>query len=587
MLLPQSNESRQTLSLDGLWKFQNDPEASGLENGWANAFPNDAIERPVPCSLNELTSDAAAANYHGIMWYTRDCFPPAEWSGRRVRLRVGAAAHEVTAFCNGIEVGRHRGGFLPADFDLSRVLRPGERNKITLRLNSRLSWETLPPGVTETEGDFPDSGSHPRQKYFHDFFNFSGIHRSVQLYATAPEAITSIRTTPFRSEKETGISYSIETTDRNEAIQLRLFDAEGQCVADAKGATGRLTVENPTLWQPGKPYLYTIEATHSASGDCYRLQTGIRFVEIRGKEIRINDKPFYFRGFGKHEDADIIGKAHSDAVMVRDFELLHWIGANSFRTSHYPYAEEVYDYADRQGIVLIGELPAVGFNFAPKYAPFFVDGQVDAKTQAHHFQTLEEMIARDANHPSVVCWSLANEASTQEPASRAYFEPIVKRARELDDSRPLMLVMSAFSEKDHVGDLFDILGLNRYYGWYHDVGELDTITPNLTAELTAWWKRYGKPIVMTEYGADAIAGLHRDPPAMFSEEFQCAYLERVHEALDKLDFVCGEHVWNFADFATAEGLKRVGGNCKGVFTRQRQPKMAAHLLRQRWQGSES
>ena len=97
-----------------------------------------------------------------------------------------------------------------------------------------------------------------------------------------------------------------------------------------------------------------------------------------------------------------------------------------------------------------------------------------------------------------------------------------------------------------------------------------------------WYEKYHKPIIMTEYGADTIAGLHKMPPVAFSEEFQCAFLNEFHKVFDQLDFMIGEHVWAFADFQTKQGLTRVDGNKKGVFTRNRQPKMAAYLLKERW-----
>ena len=126
------------------------------------------------------------------------------------------------------------------------------------------------------------------------------------------------------------------------------------------------------------------------------------------------------------------------------------------------------------------------------------------------------------------------------------------------------------------------LGLNRYFGWYEDPGQLDTIAISLKEDLSTWHKRFGKPIVVTEYGADTIAGFHQHPPAMFSEEYQCEFLNIYHQVFDECDFVIGEHIWNFADFQTKQGITRVSGNKKGIFTRDRQPKSAAHLLKERW-----
>ena len=133
---------------------------------------------------------------------------------------------------------------------------------------------------------------------------------------------------------------------------MRLTDAAGSTVAEASGSSGSLSIADATLWQPGAAYLYELTAEvvdGETVVDAYRLPVGIRTVEVRGAEFLINGEPFYFTGFGKHEDAAVRGKGHDNAYLVHDFELLDWIGANSFRTSHYPYAEEVLEYADRHG----------------------------------------------------------------------------------------------------------------------------------------------------------------------------------------------------------------------------------------------
>ncbi len=582
MLKPQNNECRFAHKLDGLWRFLADPDDRGETRGWPKGLPKQHGYMAVPSSYNELTQDAALRDYIGPVWYETDIVLHPAWQGRTATIRFGAVSHHAKVWWNGRPVGEHKGGFLPFDIELGEVGPDATTGRLIVRVDNRLAWDSLPPGMVVDHGDFPLSGKRKRQDYFHDFYNYAGIHRSVYLTLLPRRHLTAIRVTPWVTGTKGGFLYEVDGTVKARA-EVRLLDASGRCVAEATGSKGRLAVHRPRLWQPGKPYLYTLEVSlPGAEPDLYRLQSGIRTVTTGKGTLKINGKPFYFRGFGKHEDSDFLGKGHSDAVMLKDFALLEWIGANSFRTSHYPYAEEILDHADRTGVVVIGELPAVGFNFMPGHFPVFQPGQIDAATRKHHQETLREMIARDMHHPSVVIWSLANEAATQEKPSRRYFTPIVKQARKLDASRPLMLVMSAFAKADTVGDLFDILGINRYYGWYHDVGDIASIEPNLTAELRAWYRRYRKPIVMTEYGADTVAGFHSEPPVMFSEEFQRDYLAAHHRTFDKLPFLCGEHIWNFADFATKQGLKRIGGNKKGVFTRQRQPKLAAHDVQQRW-----
>jgi beta-glucuronidase len=315
-------------------------------------------------------------------------------------------------------------------------------------------------------------------------------------------------------------------------------------------------------------------------------------VKVDGARFLINGEPFYFRGFGKHEDSVVRGKGYDNAYMVHDFVLMEWLGANSFRTSHYPYAEEVLDYADRHGIVVIDETPAVGLNtgigggiFGGKPMKTFSEETVNAATQDVHRQAIRELVARDKNHPCVVIWSIANEPESDTPESRAYFEPLAAEARRLDPSRPVgfVNVMLAPADKDLVSDLFDVLMLNRYYGWYVNSGDLANAERALEAEVQAWVKKHGKPIIFTEYGADTIAGLHSVTPIPWTEEYQADLLEMTHRVFDRVDAVVGEQIWAFADFATGFAIFRVDGNKKGVFTRDRRPKAAAHLLRRRWQ----
>jgi beta-glucuronidase len=215
----------------------------------------------------------------------------------------------------------------------------------------------------------------------------------------------------------------------------------------------------------------------------------------------------------------------------------------------------------------------------------YSDATISKRTQATHRQAIRELVARDKNHPCVVIWSIANEPDTVAPEARAYFEPLVAETRRLDPTRPVAFAnfMKATPELDVVSDLFDVLLLNRYFGWYVFNGDLVSAEKALESELLEWAQR-GKPIVMTEYGADTQAGLHSLTSEPWSEEFQTDLLAMYHRVFDRIDAVVGEQIWNFADFATRSGISRVDGNKKGVFTRDRRPKAAAHALRRRWRG---
>jgi beta-glucuronidase len=351
------------------------------------------------------------------------------------------------------------------------------------------------------------------------------------------------------------------------------------------------------LWRPGAGYLYTLEAAVLGAGgevvDVYPQPFGVRTVAVDGPRFLINGEPFHFTGFGKHEDFPVHGRGFEPAVMIHDFELLRWIGANSFRTAHYPYDEAYLDYADRHGVVVVDETAAVGLNLntgagvlnQAEPMETYSEATISERTRETHRQAIRELIARDKNHPCVVIWSIANEPDTVPPAARAYFEPLVAETRRLDPTRPVSFAnfMTATPELDVVSDLFDVLLLNRYYGWYVHTGDLVAAERLLEAELCEWAQR-GKPIVMTEYGADTQPGLHSITDEPWSEEFQVDLLTMYHRVFDRIDAVVGEHIWNFADFATRSGIMRVDGNKKGVFTRERRPKASAYALRRRWRG---
>ena len=376
-------------------------------------------------------------------------------------------------------------------------------------------------------------------------------------------------------------------------ISVKITDANGNEVATAEGTKGTLRISDVKLWQPGAAYLYNFTVEVNDGGklvDSYTLAIGVRTVEVKANQFLINGKPFYFTGFGMHEDHVTLGKAHNDAMLVNDFQLLDWIGANSFRTSHYPYAEEVMEFADRHGIVVIDETPAVGLNgsfagfFGGGPVKTFTDEFVSDRTQESHKQAIRELIARDKNHPSVVMWSIANEPNSSEEGARPYFEPLARLTRELDPTRPVSFVNVMFDtpQKDIITDLFDVILLNRYYGWYLNNGDLASAEQALEKELREWEAKFTKPIIVTEYGADTMPGVHSIYDQPWSEEYQGRFLEMYHRVFDRVESVIGEHVWNFADFQTSAGIMRVDGNKKGVFSRDRRPKASAFTLRERW-----
>jgi beta-glucuronidase len=586
MLYPRETQTREVKDLSGIWNFKPDFDNTGLKNNWQDSGLKNPILMSVPASFNDMTQDMKLRDHIGLVWYERDFFVPETWMEKHISLRVGSASHRAIVWINGKELMQHKGGFLPFEADATSLLNIGGKNRITIAVDNTLNTATLPPGHLI---EFNDS-NHPKVsktlKTYHDFYNFGGIHRPVRLI-TKPRVYIKDMTVITDIEGKNGkISYSVKTNEKVSKISVIVLDENETEIAKKEGADGEIIIPNAKLWEPGNAYLYTLYVESvSEDGkirDIYPLEVGIRTIKVTDKEFLINGKPFYFKGFGKHEDSDIRGKGLDHVINIKDFNLLKWIGANSFRTSHYPYSEEIMQLADRYGIAVIDEAPAVGMRY--EKSP---EGNTDViwtndEALKEHLKTMEELIMRDKNHACVVMWSVANEPRVSVESSLDYFRKVFERTRELDPTRPVTYVNDTGIKECKPAELCDVFCINRYYSWYSDSGMLEVIEPQAVNELKAWYKRLKKPIIIAEYGADTIAGFHQDPPVMFTEEYQIRMLENFHRAFDQLDFVIGEHVWNFADFATSQGTRRIVGNRKGIFTRQRQPKSAAYMLRKRW-----
>ncbi|UPK93312.1 hypothetical protein LCI18_004247 [Fusarium solani-melongenae] len=592
MLKPQANAYRELVSLDGIWNFSLAQSADlETEQAWKQAIPP-TLQIPVPASYNDIFVDPKFKDHVGWVYYQRKVTIPRGWSGQRYVLRFDAATHKGRVYIDDQFLVEHIGGYTPFEADVTDLVAPRQQFRLTVAVNNELDWHTIPPGRVETL----ENGKR-KQHYQHDFFNYAGLARSVWLYSVPEISVNDITVVTDVQGSMGIVKFEVVTNIPlcQHTCKITLLNEEGKAVGQSSDLKGSITVDSVHLWQPGAAYLYQLRVeivSKNDTVDAYDLAVGVRSVRVSGNQFLINDKPFYFTGFGKHEDTPIRGKGHDPAYMVHDFQLMNWTGANSFRTSHYPYAEEVLEYADRHGIVVIDETAAVGLNltivagiFGLKPIPTFSPDTMNDKTQDAHAQGIRELVARDKNHPSVVLWTIANEPAASEPGVREYMEPLVALTRKLDPTRPVCFAneKQASIHKDLIADLFDVICLNRYYGWYLNTGDLEAAEEGLEQELREWEGKYGKPIIMTEYGADTLAGLHTVGDVPWSEEYQSRVLEMSHRVFDRVESVVGEQVWNFADFQTPSTFVfRVDGNKKGVFTRDRRPKSAVQVLRKRW-----
>lgn len=579
MLYPQSNPFRQFIDLSGFWDLRFDPEGQGDRSLWAEGLTGG---RPaaVPASWNDQFEDGR--DYLGPTWYQTHFdlpwgFDPAR---QRIILRFGSVNYMAEVWLNGIRLGQHEGGHLPFEFDVTPHVRR-EGNRIVVHVEGELAPDRVPPGNVPPDPQhmFVDQRENWPPASF-DFFPFCGIHRPVLLYATPSDGIADLSITTDLSGSEGRVHVRVARSADDAALARFTLTGHGahittesSIVAEANVA---LQVPHAALWAPGSPHLYdlTVELVrHGAVFDRYRLPIGIRTIQVEGDALLLNGKPIYLKGFGRHEDFSITGRGLTPAVIVKDYALMDWVGANSFRTTHYPYSEQMMDLADRLGFMVIDETPAVGLFFAPE--------GLERRLQLCR-QYTRELIDRDKNHPSVILWSLANEPHSNHPAAKAFFRDLYDLAKSLDPSRPVALV-SYLSLLEESFEFCDVLMLNRYYGWYAESGRIESGCAMLSGELDALHDKFHKPLILTEFGADTVAGHHAQPPEMFSEEYQAELLEQYIQVLRSKPYVVGEHVWNLCDFKTSQAVRRMGGlNLKGVFTRDRRPKLAAHRLRALW-----
>jgi beta-glucuronidase len=579
-LFPQQNSFRQRTDLSGFWDFCFDAGDAGGARGFPSGLRGSSAEgvRPiaVPGSYNEQLEEGR--DYLGPVWYERTFDLPWGWTDRPVLLRFGSVNYHATVWLNGERLGEHEGGHLPFVLDATRSIRP-EGNRLVVRAEGELRPDRVPPGnVPRDPKDGFANSQYPDGAF--DFFPYAGIHRPVLLFTLPNEAIRDVTAVTELAGGKARLRVRVEAVGAGRLrATLAGFDTEAKAEAELEGGVATLVLEvpKPRLWAAGEPHLYELTAELVVRGsvvDQVALAVGLRTVAVDGQALLVNDRPVYLRGFGRHEDFPIAGRGLVPPVVVKDYALMRWIGANSFRTTHYPYSDEMLDLADRLGFLVVSETPAVGLFFEPA-------GLERRLALCRAFT--EELVLRDKNHPSVVAWSLANEPHSRRPEAHAFFANLVAFARSLDPTRPLTIV-SYLGADETSAELCDFVSVNRYNGWYTQSGRIAEGMALLSDDLDRIHERFGKPILLSEFGADAVPGSHAEPSEMFTEEYQAEMIAAVIGVLRQKNYVMGEHVWNLCDFKTGQAIHRVSGlNYKGVFTRDRRPKQAARTLKALWE----
>jgi len=588
MLKPKFNNYRNLFDISGIWKFKVDRNNEGKKNQWYNGFTADS-EIAVPGSWNEQLDNLNLLNYIGKAWYAKNIFIPKHFRKEKIWIRFDSVDFHSKLWLNGELIGNNEFGYLPFDFEISEFIKHGEENLLVLSVDNMLTDNTIPQGIQaeyyKNENRLRDE-TYPPARF--DFSPNGGIHRPVYIYTTPQVFIEDIIIkTKLTSEDSSKVSLQINTNAKikgelhigisgNESIYEETVELNSDSISL------EFAVDGIRLWGLKEPNLYNLSVelvSENKTIDNYSLSIGFREIEIKGTDFLLNGKPVYMQGFGKHEDFPAFGKGFNFQSLVKDFSLMKWIHANSFRTSHYPYAEEVLEMADRNGFLIINEVPAVSLDFR----------KVNGNTLKNHKEFINKLVNRDKNHPSVIAWAVGNEPnlvgedSYYDGRGEKYWREVFQTVRELDDTRPVTVPnCQRAGINDPVFLFSDFISINRYYGWYEHPGQIKYGVQLLEREMDDIWNKYHKPIMMTEFGTDTIEGAHSIADQMFTEEYQAKFIEMYIKLLRSKNYVIGEHVWNFADFRTPQHFRRMIFNRKGVFTRTREPKLAAFRLKELW-----
>lgn len=572
--------ARAALSLNGRWHVIVDPYDNGFFN--YRLQPYDAAAKPsggyfldrdpaTPSELIEYDFDTSASlavpgdwnsqddrlfYYEGTVWYRRlfDFTPKA--AGTRQFIHFGGANYETHVYLNGKKLGVHVGGFTPFQFEVTGQLR-ATGNSLVVRVNNQRHPDAVPTVNT-------------------DWWNYGGITRDVALLET-----------PARYIHDTTIALQRGTRDRVTArVQLdqpaaagataRLEIAElkfsAEAAIDAQGvARFDVAVPGLALWSPESPRLYDVAV--SAAGDRVTERIGFRTIETRGQDILLNGEPVFLRGICLHEENPLRGGRATTPGEAR--MLLGWareLGCNFVRLAHYPHNEHVARMADEMGILLWEEVPVYWTIHWENPATF-----ANASTQ------LRELIARDKNRASVIIWSMANETPVSAPRTD-FLRWLCEQTRAADPTRLISAAMEVHADpadidtkivEDPLAEFTDIVSFNQYVGWY-------TGLPDDCAKVK-WVINYNKPVLISEFGADALQGRHGDRLARFTEEYQEDLYRKTLPMLERIPQLRGLTPWILCDFRSPRRpLPHIqdGWNRKGLIGENGSRKKAFFVLRE-------
>ena len=568
-------DRRPAMSLDGEWATIVDPYFSGLfsfhheekKNGFfmnykakpGDPFPTEydfgkAPKLKVPGDWN--TQRESLMYYEGPVWYEKD-FTYEPKPQTHVFLHIGAANYHSWFWVNGQKVCEHEGGFTSFNCEITQAVHSGS-NFVVAAVDNTRREDNVP--TLET-----------------DWWNYGGLTRDVSLIEV-PEAFID-QFDVHLSRTEDGVVEGwvhVVGAGAGTKAEVQIPDLHANSTAEVGGdgrAALHFNVKGLERWSPETPKLYKVVIR--AGQDSVEESIGFRTIEIRGTEILLNGKPIFLRGVCIHAEAPYrTGRAYSD----KDAEtLLGWVkelGGNFARLAHYPHAETMLRAADRMGVLVWSENPVY-------WALQFDNPKVLAKAE----QQLDEEINTSRNHAAVVLWSMANETPNS-PARTQFIETLASRARGLDPTRLItaaLLVRAQGNTKiidDPLGQALDVIGFNEYIGWYEGRPE--------SADKVEWKIAYQKPLIVSEFGGGAKAGLHGSENERWTEEFQENIYRHQLPMLNKIAQLRGMSPWVLMDFRSPNRpLTGVQDefNRKGLISDQGEKKQSFFILQKAYKNN--
>lgn len=556
----QNVYGRNVTSLNGWWQIVVDPYDTGMGYGiYKNAQPGSKSDHAefnfsdkeyidVPADWNTQRQDLFF--YEGTVWYKRT-FEHNLKRDRLLYLYFGGANYQADVWVNGQKAGAHEGGFTPFFFDITGLVQKGE-NTVVVRVNNRRRPDAVPAMET-------------------DWWNFGGLTRDVMLVETPMAHIDDyeIKLEEGSLSKITGkVKLNLPVADVRIDVKIGDLKLNQKLTTNARGeAFFTFDKKAPILWTPETPRLYDVEL--KCNGEKIEDQIGFRHIEVRGQQLLLNGKPIFLRGVSVHEEAPYrTGRCIAEKD---DSTLISWskfLGANFLRLAHYPHNEKMVRMAERNGIMLWSEIPV-----------YWTLDWTNDKTFACASRQLKEIIDRDHNRCGVIVWSIGNEVPKGE-ARDQFLRRLAQQVKQADQERLLSMAMTIDGAGENTSTItdpmlsvVDIIGVNEYIGWYGGTAA--------DCNNHRWSIPSQKPLIVTEFGAGAVAGRFGDVTEKWTEEYQAEVFRRQLAMWSRQPAFVGVSPWVLMDFHSPRRMNHDTQNFfnrKGIISERGQTKQAFYVL---------